>query len=273
MRVARLWQQSGETVYAVTRSAERASVMAESGLVPVVSDICEPASLTGLPPARTVLFAVGYDRRSAHSMHRVYVEGLLNVLRVLSPVVERFLYVSSTGVYGQSDGSWVDEDSPCHPVREGGVACLHAEQALRAHPLGARSIVLRMAGIYGPGRIPRSKQLRAGQPIAAPSQGYLNLIHVDDAARVVMAAEARAPAGSMYCVADGQPVVRSDYYEELARLLGAPRPVFTLPPPDSPALERAGSSKRISNRRLVAQVGFQFEYPSYREGLSAVAGL
>jgi nucleoside-diphosphate-sugar epimerase len=127
-----------------------------------------------------------------------------------------------------------------------------------------------MAGIYGPGRIPRCKQLQAGQPIAAPCDGYLNLVHVDDAARVVLAAEARASGAAVYCVADGQPVLRGEYYEQLARLIHAPPPVFAPPPAGSPALERAGSSKRVSNRRLLAQFDFRFQYPSYREGLAAI---
>ncbi len=273
VRVARLWQQAGDTVCAVTRSAERASELRRFGITPLVGDICDPATMVDLPVTRTVLFSVGYDRSSGHSIRRVYVEGLVAVLQALSADVERFIYISSTGVYGQSDGTWVDEDSACHPVRAGGVACLDAERSLQAHPLGQRAIILRMAGIYGPGRIPRCKQLQAGQPIAAPSDGYLNLIHVDDAARVVLAAEGRAPGGAIYCVADGQPVLRAAYYEELARLIHASPPVFAPPAAGSPALERAGSSKRVGNRRLLAQFDFQFQHPSYREGLAAIVGL
>ena len=90
------------------------------------------------------------------------------------------LYISSTGVYGDADGEWVDETTPCRPAREGGKACLAAEQVLAEHPLGKRSVVLRPAGIYGPDRIIRAEALRRGEPIDAPADGYLNLIHVDD---------------------------------------------------------------------------------------------
>jgi nucleoside-diphosphate-sugar epimerase len=203
-------------------------------------------------------------------MRRVYVDGLANVLAVLPPQVARFIYVSSTGVYGQSDGSWVDEESPCNPVRAGGMACLDAERTLAAHLIGQRSIVLRLAGIYGPGRIPRRADLALGKPIAAPSEGYLNLIHVDDAARAVLAVENDSPVPALYCLSDGHPVSRRQYFEQLAHLIHAPRPIFTTPAPGSPALERAGSSKRISNRRFLDRIGFQPRHPSYREGLAAI---
>jgi len=270
LRVAHLWLQAGNDVHAVTRSAHRASELRAMGLKPIIADILDTATMAELPRAQTVLFAVGYDRSSGESMRRVYVDGLANVLDVMPSQVARFIYVSSTGVYGQSDGSWVDEDSPCNPIRAGGLACLDAERTLAAHPIGQHSIILRLAGIYGPGRIPRRVDLALGKPIAAPSEGYLNLIHVDDAVRAVLAVENDSPVPAMYCISDGHPVPRRRYFEQLAQLIRAPRPVFTTPAPGSAALERAGSSKRISNRRFVEQLGFQFRHPSYREGLAAI---
>lgn len=270
MRVATLWGNSLHTVYVVTRQSDRSVEFRDRGWIPLVADVCQPDSLRDLPSVDTVLFAVGYDRSSAESIGQVYVGGLENTLRALAPSVQRFIYTSSTGVYGQADGQWVDETAACQPTRAGGVACLEAEKALLAHPLGRCAVILRLAGIYGPGRIPRVKQLQAGQPIAAPSEGYLNLIHVDDAARVVLAAESRAPGGSIYCVSDGQPVVRREYYEQLARLTGSPPPAFAPPPADSPASQRAGSSKRVRNERLLRELRVTLDYPSYREGLAAI---
>ncbi len=270
VRVAGLWRETGDTVYAVTRRADRAAEFRDRGLVPVIADVCQQDSLRDLPCVDTVLFAVGYDRSSAESIGQVYVGGLTNTLQALSGSVQRFIYTSSTGVYGQADGCWVDETAACHPTRPGGVACIEAERALLAHPLGRRAVILRLAGIYGPGRIPRVKQLQSGQAIAAPSEGYLNLIHVDDAARVVLAAEARAPGGTIYCVSDGRPVVRREYYERLAWLTGSPPPTFAPPLPDSPASQRAGSSKRVRNERLLRELHVRLVYPSYREGLAAI---
>jgi nucleoside-diphosphate-sugar epimerase len=201
----------------------------------------------------------------------VYVQGLRNTLDRLPVASGRIIYVSSTGVYGQNDGRWVDEQSPCQPVREGGRACLAAEQALlNANPLGCRSIVLRMAGIYGPGRIPRRNNLEAGRPIAAPAEGYLNLIHVEDAARVVLAAERTSVIPAVYCVSDGNPVNRAEHYRYLARLIGASEPTFSPPLPDSHAAQRSLSSKRVRNTRLVEALAIRLKYPSYRDGLAAI---
>jgi nucleoside-diphosphate-sugar epimerase len=100
----------------------------------------------------------------------------------------------------------------------------------------------------------------------------LNLIHVDDAARIVLLAEAKAQPPRLYVVSDGQPVIRGDYYRVLARLLGALPPRFVEPPDDSPAAARAASDKRINPRRMFSELNPALLYPSYREGLASVVG-
>ncbi|HEY1785296.1 MAG TPA: SDR family oxidoreductase [Pirellulales bacterium] len=269
-RLADGWRAAGETVYVVTRSAARADVLGAQGLTPIVADVVQPGTLAGLPAADTVLYAVGYDRTTGASIRQVYVDGLAHVLAALPPATGRIVYISSTGVYGQTGGERVDENSECLPVREGGRACLEAERLLAAHPLGARAITLRLAGLYGPGRIPSRQQLMAGGPLAIPADGCLNLIHIDDAAGVVLAAERHAPLPRLYVISDGQPVERRMYYEELARLLGAPPPRFVAAPPGSEALARSASDKRIDNARMLAELAIQLAYPSYREGLAAI---
>ena len=270
LRVARLWQAGGDKVYAVTRSTQRAETLAGVGLVPIVADVTAPSQVEVPQEVRTVLWSVGYSKAPGHSIHDVYVGGLANVLRVLPPNIGRLIYISSTGVYGHVTGTEVDESSPCQPTREGGQACLAAEELLRTSPLAYKSVILRLAGIYGPDRIPRSKDLLVGLPIDAPSDGWLNLIHVEDAARIVLLAEHIVDPPKLYVVSDGQPVVRGDYYRELARLLGAPPPKFVQPPADSPAAARAASDKRVNPRRLFAELSPALLYPSYREGLAHI---
>jgi nucleoside-diphosphate-sugar epimerase len=272
-RVANRWLRAGHEVRVVTRSESKAAEFREAGYVPIVADITQPAALQRLPDEanlETVLFAVGWDRHAGQTIEQVYAEGLANVLAVLPREVGKFIYISSTGVYGQVAGDWVDETTPCLPLREGGRACLAAERLLQASPFADRAIILRLAGIYGPNRIPRAQDLQAGLPIAAPSAGYLNLIHVDDAANIVLLAEEKAPAANLYVVSDGAPVLRSEYYAELARLLNAPPPQFVDPPSNTPAAQRAASDKRVSNRRLLAELQPHLLYPSYREGLTAI---
>jgi nucleoside-diphosphate-sugar epimerase len=272
-RAARLWHQRGEIVHAVTRGAAKAQALRREGIRSLMADLTAPFPADdGFWPAAidTVLYAVGYDRGSARPIHEVYVGGLARVLEVLPGSVMQLIYISSIGVYGDAAGQWVDEETPCRPIREGGKACLAAEELLRVHPLADRSVILRLAGLYGPGRIPRAETLLAGRPIDAPAEGYLNLIHVDDAAAIILLAEGKAPLPRTYVVSDGQPVVRSEYYCELARLVGATPPQFVAPDPNGPAAQRAASNKRVSNRRLTAELAPQLRYPSYREGLAAI---
>src|SRR5581483_3207352 len=124
-----------------------------------------------------------------------------------------------------------------------------------------------------PGRIPRSADLIAGRPIDAPAYGWLNLIHVDDAAQIVLLVEQRASPPQTYVVSDGRPVQRADYYAELARLLGAPLPEFATPPADSPAAARAASDKRINPKKIFADLQLSLLYPDYRTGLAAIVSL
>jgi nucleoside-diphosphate-sugar epimerase len=252
------------------------------------ADVTQPETLTCLreifAPSgsriESLLYAVGYDRTAGGpDIHSVYAGGLRNVLTALPESVDRAIYISTTGVYGTAGGGWVDETTPTDPQRDGGKASLAAEEILRAHPLGKRSAILRLAGIYGPGRVPYLDKLRAGEPIAAPSEGWLNLIHVDDAARIVvgidrwLAERSESDGPHLFCVSDGSPAVRGDYYAEAARLIGAAPPRFTTPAADSPAAARAGADRQVSNAKLrawMSAAGISLAYPSYREGLAQI---
>jgi nucleoside-diphosphate-sugar epimerase len=261
--------REGQQVHAVTRRDRAADGMRRFGLSPIVADVTQPASLRELPACETVLYAIGLDRSSGKSARQVYVEGLASVLDALPAETGRLIYISSTGVYGDAAGEWIDEDSPCAPLSESGQAILEAERRLAAHPLGARSVVLRLAGLYGWGRIPRMESLRAGEPIAAQPDGHLNLIHVEDAARAVLAAERCSRLPALFCISDGHPALRRAFYEEAARLAGAPAPRFTEPESGSSRAQRGLSDKKISNARMLRELGLTPMYPSYRAGLAA----
>jgi nucleoside-diphosphate-sugar epimerase len=271
-RVAALWLAQNKSVAVVTRSAERARRLQADGYVPSVADVTDPQSLINvrqLGPIDSVLYAVGFDRAAGQTMREVYVEGLRALLDALPTTVERIIYISTTGVYSQNDGGWIDENSECQPTRDAGRVCLEAELLLAQHALGSRAIVLRLVGIYGPGRIPRRNELLSGQPVAAAADAWLNLIHVDDAARIVLAVEKQVRPPRMYLVADGQPVRRRDYYAEAARLLQAPPPVFSKEEPKIQTERRGSTDKRVNIARLTSEVQFDFQYPSFREGLSS----
>jgi nucleoside-diphosphate-sugar epimerase len=269
-RVARLWRDDRAEVFAVTRSARRVTELIADHIQSIVGDVAAGAHLLLPDGIETVLYAVGHSAASGKSTYQTHLDGLAHVLQSLPKTIERFIYISSTGVYGQTSGEEVDENSPCQPTRESGRACLAAEKLLRSGPFAQKTIILRLAGIYGPGRIPRAADLKDGKPIDAPAEGWLNLIHVEDVAQIVRLAEQRAMPPQIYVASDGHPVQRRDYFAELARLIDAPPPLYVSSPALSPAHDRATSDKRVNPRRLFTELAPRMNYPSYREGLASI---
>lgn len=256
LRAARAWLAAGRQVFALTRG--RADELRGHGIEPVVGDVLNPVSLATLPRTDTVLYAVGMDRTAGKSMREVYVQGVRNVLGALGST--RLLYISSTSVYGQTDGSWVDEASPTEPLEESGKVVLEAEQALR-HDC-PHSIILRFAGIYGPGRVLRKASLLKGEPVPGEGERYVNLIHVDDGVRAVLAAEAKAEPGETFLIADDTPPTRRELFTRTAALIGAPVPVFD----GGGGVE---ANRRVRNTKAKHRLGFQPVHASIQSGLSA----
>ena len=269
-RLAFRWREMGNPTHTVARRTQRLNELKAAGFSPILADVTRPETLCHLPPAETVVFGVARNRELGDSWHATYVSGLSAVLDAVSNTVRRFIYLSSSGVYGQKDGSWVDEQSPCHPATEGGKYCWEAEQCLAQHPVGKRSIVVRLAGIYGPGRVPRRQALSDRQTIKAARQGFVNLIHVDDAVEAIVAAANSENLPSIYNVSDGHPVKREDYFRELCRLYHLSEPTFAAPDPDSAAALRSASNKRLNNARLLNELGVTLRFPDYCEGLANI---
>jgi len=263
-RVAAIWRSEGLEVSALTRTLPNAAVFVELGIEPIIGDVLLPESLRSLPEAEIVLYAVGYDRHSAASKRDVYIRGLANVLEAWGSRSRRFLYISSTSVYGQDAGEWVDETSGTKPATEGGQIVLAAEETVRnACPKGVAT-VLRFSGIYGPGRLlRRMESVRGGEPIAANPDGLLNLIHVDDGAIVVSRLAKRDVLQTTYLITDDRPVPRREYYGLLAKLVGASEPIFQF---DASAA-RVGLNKRCSNARLKSELGDILRFPTIETGL------
>lgn len=262
-RVARLWTESGLQVLATTRSRHRFESIRRMGVEPVHWDVNVGGDR--LPSVQTVLYDVGFDRSQGRDRRQVYVEGLENTLAHL-PRPERFIYISTTGVYGDHAGAWVDETTPTRPLDESGQVCLAAEQVLWdfAATNHWAAVVLRLAGIYGPGRLIGADRLRAGEAIAGDPEGCLNLIHVEDAARAVECARLRGRAGETYLVSDGHPVVRRDFYAHLAGFVGAPEPKF-----DPGSASRYRGDRKVSNRKMMEELRPNLAYDSFTEGLKS----
>lgn len=265
-RIATKWLEDGDQVYAVTRSSQRADQLRSLNLLPIVGDVTRPDTLEELPEADTVVFAVGMDRTRYSDIRQVYVEGLRHVLAAISPEISHLIYVSSTGVYGDFGGSWIDESAPTEPLRDGGKACLEAEQLIANSKFAKRSTILRFAGIYGPGRVPTRSVIESKQWKKLSSQGFLNLIHVDDGASLIRTVANEPPEGQTYLVSDGRPPLRSDYYELIARHFG----MDEIPWGDSTSTpqSRSGSNKRVSNQKLLQRYSMEFAYPDFESGLA-----
>jgi nucleoside-diphosphate-sugar epimerase len=275
-RLGTCLHQQGERVFGTVRSPGRAALIAALGIEPVIADVVVPNSLGRLPEAERVFYCVGFDRTSGVSMRTVYVDGLRHVLEALPTSVTRFVYASSTGVYGQTDGGWVDETSLTCPWHESGRVCLAAEERVltwaNANDHSATAIILRFAGLYGPGRMVRRSILERGEPIPGDPDKFLNLIHIDDAARVASAALATDLAEPIYVVSDDRPVTRQEYYSRMATLLGTRGPRFEPPAPGSPDATRDATNKRIANHRIKSGLGAVLVYPDITTGLRACLG-
>jgi nucleoside-diphosphate-sugar epimerase len=187
----------------------------------------------------------------------------------LAKPIDWIAYLSTTGVYGNHDGAWVDENTPLTPNTERGMRRLMAEQAW----LKRSAHVFRLAGIYGPGRNVL-ENLRDGtaKRVIKPGQ-FFSRIHVDDIAGVLVASIEAPHPGRVYNVADDEPCPPQDVVAYGAKLLGLPVP------PDVPFSQAELSpmarsfyedSKRVSNERVKRELGYVFKYPTYREGLKGL---
>lgn len=270
-RVARGWVASGDSVLALTRSEQRAAELRSDGIEPVIGDVTSASDMQRCFGSGdrfdTVLHAVGLDRTSGHTQREVYVHGLQNVLDALPVSLQRFVYISSTSVYGQDNGCWVDETSETSPVSDGGVVCLQAEQLLRTHPVlqgECKTFVLRLAGIYGPDRlIARLDSLRSQTPLGGNPDAWLNLIHVDDAALAVAACDHRHDSDTLL-VADSQPQTRREFYSSICQLAGIAPPQFNS---DATGIGSPGLNKRCLNQKLTHDWAVPLAYPTTTVGL------
>jgi len=260
LRVAQRLRARGDDVWALRRQPQ---VSDDSGIHWLRGDLTQPMTLRGLPAGITQLvYLPTPDRRDAAAYRATFLDGLRHLLVALGQgSLRRVLLVSSSAVYGEHGGDWVDEDTPAAPPGFNGAVLLEAEQWLAAQ--SPRSIVLRLAGLYGPGRMQLLERLRAGQ-VAVPRTlpHWANRIHVDDAAAAVVHLLQLTDPLPLYLGVDSMPLPLDVLYDHLAGLIGA------APAVDGPAPAGIGS-KRLSNARLRAS-GFAPQWPDAREGYAAL---
>lgn len=217
------------------------------------------------PATDVVVFTPAASERSEEGYRRTYLSAATRVLAALerdhvSP--KRFLLVSSTAVYGEATGGWVDESTPVNPPSP--TARVLAETEALVLERAATPLILRLSGIYGPGRLRLVTQVRNGTARASRDKVWTNRIHRDDAAAaIVHLCTMPKPAHELYLGVDHEPADMADVQRFIAQSLNLPAPEEISVPANRL------SDKRVSNARLL-ETGFNFAYPSYREGYASV---
>jgi nucleoside-diphosphate-sugar epimerase len=259
-RVAERLIARGDEVWALRRTSPAATT---AGIRWIRGDLTSPQSLSDLPRNVTqIVYAPAPDRRDENAYRAIFIEGLQNRLHALdASKLRRVIFVSSSAVYGEHGDAWIDEDTPTSPPGFNGRVLREAEQWLGAQAVP--SIVLRLAGLYGPGRMQLLDRLREGR-VTAPREKkhWANRIHIDDAATAVVHLLGLAHPSSMYLGVDNTPLPLDALYDHLAELIGAPAVI------DGPAPVGVGS-KRLSNARL-RDSGFVPRWPDSRDGYAAL---
>lgn len=215
-----------------------------------------------------VVYAAAPARRTEDAYRAIYDAGLGHLIAALEAAgqtLRRLIFTSSTSVYDQRDGSWVDETSPAEAEGWNARHLRAGEERVRAAPWPG--VVVRFGGIYGPGRSRLIRRAHAGEPVQRRPPLWTNRIHRDDCAGVLahlLAVERPAP---LYLAVDDRPAPLAEVVDWICDQRGWPRP----PALDWAAAEdrRRGGGKRCSNRLLRAS-GYRFAYPDYRRGYRAL---
>jgi nucleoside-diphosphate-sugar epimerase len=269
--IARWSADRGVRVTALTRNEEKAAALRAAGITAVVAELAGDAWHPAIGGADLVLNCVSSGGGGAEAYRRSYLAGMKSVLAWAEQhgPVGTLVYTSSTSVYPQDGGVRVGETSPVAGRDERSAVLVETEALLPANPQAVRHcLVLRLAGIYGPGRTHLLQQVRTGR-VSGAAAHHLNLIHRDDACAAIWAALAHAPVpGShLFNVADDGAATKAEVTAWLAGRLGVPAPRFTGEPAGgrAPALDRI-----IVNARLKSVLGWSPRFPTYREGYASL---
>jgi nucleoside-diphosphate-sugar epimerase len=265
--------RGGHEVFGLRRSREASAALRAVGVAPLVGDLTRAEDLARLPRGFDwVVNTVSSSHGGAEAYRAVYVEGtrrLLAWLRADPP--QKFVYTGSTAVYGQEDGSLVDETSVTAPSSATGRVLREAEELLLAAARAQNfpAVILRVAGIYGPERGHPFKQFVAGTAqIAGDGARVMNMVHRDDVIGAIRAALERGRPGEVYNVVDDEPVTQLEFFRWLSATLNKPMPPVVADAAPAGG-QRALTNKRVSNLKLKTQLGYALKYPTFREGYAA----
>jgi nucleoside-diphosphate-sugar epimerase len=273
LELGRQLTASGHDVVGVRRSDGGLAAIEDAGFEAVRADVTDAESLSAVPDVDWLVFAASSGGRGADAAQRVFVDGLRTAIGQFAArddAPNRLVYTSSTGVYGDHDGAFVDESTPLDPTTEKTEVLVEAERVARevASESGIDGTVARFAGLYGPDRYRLHRYLDG--PV---TEGYLNMVHRDDAAgAVAYLLENDLARDEVVLVADDEPADKWTFADWLAEQCGRPAPpkrtkAERLSEGDlsEAARRRILTSKRCSNDYL-RELGYELRYPTYREG-------
>ncbi|HEX3889824.1 MAG TPA: SDR family oxidoreductase [Verrucomicrobiae bacterium] len=262
----------GHEVFGLRRNPSAENELKAAGIQPLFADVTKPEELKKLPRDFDWVVNCVAAGGDAQNYRRTYFEGAKNLIERFAPnPPKKFIYTSSTSVYGQNDGSQVKESSPTEPASETSKILVETEKVLleafqqKKFP----AVILRVTGIYGPDRGHWFKQfLKNEAAMEGDGSRNLNMIHRDDLVGCIIAALKSGRAGEIYNAVDDEPVSQKTFFEWLGGTLGK------YPPPSAPEnsiedRKRGTTNKRVSNRRLKMELGYQFKHPNFRIGYSA----
>ncbi|MDX1569049.1 MAG: SDR family oxidoreductase [Xanthomonadales bacterium] len=257
-RLGRRLAARGDQVWGLCRNPGRLP----DEINPQAGNLLEPGSLANLPEQWDALvYSAAPGARSEAGYRDIFLSGQRNLASRVS--ARRTLFVSSTAVYGQDDGEWVDEASETQPTGFNGRILLEAEHLARE--LWEESVVVRFGGIYGPGRDRLIRSVRSGPTeVQSEPPHWTNRIHGDDCAAMLEFLLDMETPRPVWAGVDRCPAPRFEVLQWIAERLEVPGPV----PVSRPG---AGSSKRVRSDRVV-EAGFRFAYPDYRAGYGSMIG-
>jgi nucleoside-diphosphate-sugar epimerase len=262
----------GHEVFGLRRNSTTESELKTAGIQPLTGDVTKPETLAKLPHDFDWVVNCVAAGGDAENYRKVYFNGTKNLIEWLAPnPPKKFVYTSSTSVYGQTDGSQVKESSPTEPASETSKILLETEKVLLAAAQEKKfpAEILRVAGIYGPERGHWFKQfLKNEAHIEDDGSRFLNMIHRDDLVGCIIAALKSGRVGEIYNAVDDEPVSQLHFFQWLAQAVDKPLPP-SVPENSAENRKRGVTNKRVSNRKLKMELGHQFKHPNFRIGYSA----
>jgi nucleoside-diphosphate-sugar epimerase len=272
-RVAQLCQAQGQSVVGLIRSKQSEAKLTAKGVTALQGDLDRPETLRGLPLKATVVYYLVPP--PTHGTTGPRINNLLKTLNS-NKRPDHFVLISTSAVYGDTKGVWVNEDTPPNPTTDRGHRRLHAENSLHqwAEKNHVTWTILRVPGIYGPGRLP-VQALKQGRPVLLETEsGFTNRIHADDLARICVAAGDLQSKPGLYNVSDGHPGTMTQYFNAIADVLHLSRPPVVTWAEASQVLSAdmlsyLKESRRIDNQKMLRELKVKLLYPTLEAGLAA----